>query len=317
MCPRVSPASRKYPRPFEGKPSPIPLNSLCLFPPQVFLALQGMPTIRSCFAALGKEGLFKSIERAATTDHWRPETVDALLSMANDREDQGFSELIKDALLGNSEARNHLEQYGEWSAFLMGWEDAPIEQRPYFQRFIFALEQYSSPVLKAWRDGSYDVALARIRGSALMKQMLSDDDVAGFVPGHPVEALLGLRIAASMESHLSVVAAMLLDGESRSPGQLAQMRVLLPNAAEPATTPLMLLTRWLVDSVSGLAERLAWSDKIPEGMDVLATLSAGGMGLTFRDGAASRRCAMRLESGAVTTLGLTTCSRVTSISLGG
>jgi hypothetical protein len=276
MCPLGSSPSRKYPRPFEGKPSTIPLNSLCLFPPQAFLALNGFPTIRGCFTALGKEGLFKSIERAAKSDHWKPEAVDKLLSMAEDQ-DREFPEVLKSALLGNNKARDQLELYGEWNAFLMGWESTPIEQRPYFQRFIYALDQHSAQVLRAWRNGNYEEALAQIRGSAFMRQMLSDDDMAGFVPGRPLESLLGLRIAASMESHLGVVVAMLRDAESQSPGQLEQVRALLPHPAEPEVTPLMLLMRWLlrqagVDSATALAEQLAWSDKVPAEMDALANL---------------------------------------------
>lgn len=276
----------KFVRPFEGRPKTIRHKSFCLFPPQVFRTLEGLPSIRRVFTDIGKEGLFKRMERAPEINTHSLKMLDEILMLAEPNDTSDFVELLRSCRAGNTEAIARFAELGEWRALLLSSENTPIEQRPRYQQFIFSLEQLSEEMKRHWRQKQYDAALARMHASAIMKQMLSEQDMAGFESGRPLHHLMRLHGVAVMESHLGLLVAMLMDAEPQNPGQFDQLRALLPNPQEPEMTPLKLLMRWLlqkagVPSASALSDQLAWSGELPSGTDYLSNFKRWGKGTHF------------------------------------
>lgn len=239
----------RYPNPFEGKPAPIDLRAFAHFPPDVYLQLRKIPKARAAFTSIGKEDLFKRLQRAQRNNHVELETLKEL-SDCIDGNHHEFVASITAAITGDPDAVERVGKLGDWGAFLHGANTA--EHTPtYAEQYLLALERLSYTFLKLWQSNDHKEALAVLEASPLANQIFGVSGLRSIVPGQSLDSMLCLRSAGAMESYLGLMSAFWIETSEGKGADLAvQMRTLLPDALSPDLTPLKRLAHWLYSNAA-------------------------------------------------------------------
>lgn len=235
----------RYINPFEGRAKRINLSGLFLFDPDVALRLGGRST-RMIFADMGRESLFKGLERAARLGRFSKGLKDELLELMP-RTIQGH---MRAAFDGSEVAAKHFAGIGPWEAYALGAardEAGNSEAISASMQFLCDVERASRRAIELCRDGRFLDASEALANDELMKHFMPPALLCGFAEVVKFEDLLLLRVAVALEVWLSLLA--IWDIEAR-PADIddegSYVSLLIPEEGSVGKNSIALLFDWLL-----------------------------------------------------------------------
>lgn len=199
-----------YLNPFEGRKKRIHLSGLFLFDPDVALRING-GSMRTIFMEMGKESLFKGLERAMRTGSFTERLKADLLAMLP----MNFKADLRAAFDGEKYARDRFVKMGPWEAFLRGRNERPknhVTGSAHIQ-LLCDVEQASRPVTELCLEGRFIEASDLLAEDELMAKFISPAHFSQIATAQKIEDLLQLRAVVAIEVWLSLLA--ILDIQAR------------------------------------------------------------------------------------------------------
>lgn len=237
-CPR-------YINPFEGRAKRIHLSGLFLFDPDVALRLGGR-SMRMAFVEMGRESLFKGLERAARLGRISKGLKEELLELMPPT----MQDDMQAALDGEESACNRMDLIGPWEAYALGAardEAGNAEAMSASMRFLCDVERASRRVTELCKDGRFLDASKELANDELVKHFMPPAFLCGFAEAVKFEDLLLLRVAIALEVWLSMLA--IWDIEARPAAiddEGSYVSLLIPQEGSVGKNSIALLFDWVL-----------------------------------------------------------------------
>lgn len=200
----------RYLNPFAGRKKRIHLSGLFLFDPDVALRINGR-SMRTMFGEMGKESLFKGLERVSRTGRCTQRLKDELLELMP----MPIQGEFRAALDGEKSASDRLSKIGPWEAFSLGACEQPgkLSTGSAQLQFLCRIERASRRGTELCMEGRFIEASDLLADDELMANFLTPANFVQIAEVQKIEDLLPMRVAVAIEVWLSVLA--LLDIQSR------------------------------------------------------------------------------------------------------
>lgn len=239
------PAKLLFQYPFEGHPSPVPMQGLFSFSPWAYLKLFGMGR-QSDFEENGLGNVFRRLHRQTDgprTERSAAKTLNELLDKLP--LEDGHPPLIEDlrlAMSGCSEARQRLAQVTSIEFLLAGLriEREEWERRHYHQ---VLMEREGLRAQKMVDVGDAAAAVEYISEHPLLSALLWPEAIEAWrsAPIPTVGGLLPITASMALEAHLGWLAACDIDDAENRKLPTPQFAMLLPSTARPGRNATSLL----------------------------------------------------------------------------
>lgn len=237
---------RPYNNPFQGKKAPLPLSGLFLFDPSVDMKLQGHP-MRKIFTEMGKESLFKRVEKAQPEESLSNKVL--LNDLIGSFFDAPFVSLFEEARDGNEQASAKINAMGPWETFLNGRHGATFENLPAQSRFILEIERACKEPFLLIQANRYSEATELLETHPVMQLFLWPQALTILSSAKSKDKLPPLQVAVALEIRLSLIA--LVDAtvtDSITSEAYSNFSCLVPSC-EQQRNPTSLFFYWLKKEV--------------------------------------------------------------------
>jgi hypothetical protein len=271
----------RYINPFEGRAKRIHLSGLFLFDPDVLLRLRG-GSMRTAFAEMGRESLFKGLERGARVGRFSEALKKELLELMPPL----IRRNMRAAFDGSEVDADHLALIGPWEAYSLGAahnEAGEAEVMPASMQFLCNVERASRRPTELCSEGCFLEASDALANDELMKHFMFPALLSAFVEAAKFEDLLLLRVTVALEVWLSLLA--LWDIEAR-PADIddegSHVSLLIPEEGSVGKNTIALLFDWLLRAAQvPTAAALAKDARLREISIDGGTLGAWSRGTNF------------------------------------
>lgn len=196
--------------------------------------------MRATFIAMGKESLFKKLNRSVKLKiPLTPRLQNDLITILP----PFFRDDVHAAFNGDETVSKRLDAMGLWESFLKGAFDGPEIKWPAHRIFTLKIERACAEPFRLFQANQFGEAAARLVADPLMKLFLWPEALAAIKSVQSKESLLPLQASVMIEIHLSILAGLDVDLESMDEGRLkSRFSCLLPTRE---LNPTSLFFRWL------------------------------------------------------------------------
>ena len=240
-----------YLNPFEGRAKPIQLSGLFLFDPDVALRING-GSLRMNFMEIGRESLFKGLERGARLGRFSKRATKELLELLPSK----MRGDMRAAFDGGEVTAEYLDLIpGPWGAFALGLcatrdEASNAEAMSASMQFLCDVERASRHVTELCKEGRFSDASEALGNDKLMGQFIAPAFFRRFAAVDKYEDLFFLRVVGALEVWLSLLA--IWDIEARPADiddKCSYVSLLIPKEGTEGKNSIALMFDWLLTTV--------------------------------------------------------------------
>lgn len=233
----------RFINPLEGRAKPLELSGLFLFDPTVEMKLAGTP-LRSLYVEMGKESLYKSLERSAKLKTpWSARLSDELSKL--------LPPSIQDdmlAMLGGDEAvAQHRGIKGLWSLYFYAHESSRTQPLHAHEQLTIDIERACFDAAGLCNEECFADAARVLADDPLMRNFLWPTALEAIAAATSFQHLLPARASVALEVRLSILACwdVQLQTEGGEAGK-SNFAFLLPSPHRSGKNSVSLLFRWLL-----------------------------------------------------------------------
>jgi hypothetical protein len=194
-------------KPTVGKPKPLDMSGCILLSPDSMMKIDGQ-SMRSVYIEMGKESVFKGLERFLRTKPTKasPTLRKSMKALFDEMPPSDFKSLMLSALDGDTNAGLQIEKMGLWRAFRQAFPANLNDAYVVWIEHFVEIEYASVEVDALLRDAAYSRAADSVKGNPLLGLYFSEPALQRLAAATTVVDALVPRCAGMFEFLLAQVA---------------------------------------------------------------------------------------------------------------
>lgn len=248
----------RFINPFEGRTKALELSGLFLFDPTVEMKLGGSP-LRSLYVEMGKESLYKSLERSAKLKTpWSARLSDELVGLLP----PSIRGDVRAMLAGDEAVAQRRGIVGVWSGYFNVLESLKTQPLHAHEQLTVDIERACVDAADLCNKGCFVDAAKLLADNPLMSNFLWPTALEAIASATTFQCLLPARASVALEVRLSIMACwdvqlQVADGEVSK----SNFAFLLPSPRQEGKNSVSLFFRWLLEKAGASTIRALSEDK--------------------------------------------------------
>lgn len=233
----------RFINPFEGRAKPSELSGLFLFDPAVEMKLAGTP-LRSLYVEMGKESLYKSLDRSAKLKiPWSARLSDELVGLLP----PSIQADMRAMLGGDESVAQRRGIVGVWSYYFNVFESLENQPLHAHEQLTVDIERACVEAAELCNEGRFAEATRLLANDPLMRNFLWPAALEAIAAASSFKRLLPARASVALEVRLSILACwdvqlQIAAGEIEK----SNFAFLLPSPHQSGKNSVSLFFRWLL-----------------------------------------------------------------------
>jgi len=248
----------RFINPFDGRAKALELSGLFLFDPTVEMKLGGSP-LRSLYVEMGKESLYKSLERSAKLKTpWSARLSDELVGLLP----PSIQEDMRAMLAGDEAVAQRRGIVGVWSYYFNVLESLKTQPLHAHEQLTLDVERACVDAAELCNEGCFADAAKRLADNPLIRNFLWPTALEAIAAATTFQRLLPARASVALEVRLSIIACwdVQLQVAAGEVGK-SNFAFLLPSPRRSGKNSVSLFFRWLLEKAGASTIRALSEDK--------------------------------------------------------